>query len=165
MSESAADVVEAGKYVEVNYKVIDTKTGSVLTEIDQPLGYIHGVNQVMAPAVTLQLEGKSAGERVEVPLDCNKIYPPRDESLVFSEQLDRVPEEYHKVGTALLMENEAGQTRSFVVTAIQGTMITFDGNNPLSGREVIFKVDIVTVRDATEEQLARGDAVPAPGDG
>ena len=38
-------------YVELTYKVIDTKTGHVLTAVDFPLGYVHGVNEVLSSQV------------------------------------------------------------------------------------------------------------------
>ncbi len=40
-----------GKYVELTYKVIDQKSGTVLTQVEYPLGYVHGTNEVLAPAV------------------------------------------------------------------------------------------------------------------
>lgn len=159
MSEIASDVVAHGKYVELKYRVIDIKTNSVLTEVEFPLGYVHGVNQVLAPAVMRELEGRMAGDTIEVPIDCNKIYGPRDESLVINENIHNVPEEYREVGTAILMENDQGQTRTFLVTRIAGDLITIDGNNPLCGREVVFKLDILTVRDATEEEMEAGGRI------
>ena len=39
-------VIEARKYVELTYKVIDRKTGQVLTMVEFPLGYVHGVNEI-----------------------------------------------------------------------------------------------------------------------
>ena len=156
MTETIKDVITTGKYVELKYRVIDVKTDSVLTEVEFPLGYVHGVNEVLAPAVMRELEGKTAGDTIEVPIDCNELYGPRDESLVIIENIHNVPEEYREVGTAILMENDKGQTRSFLVTKIGGDLITIDGNNPLCGREVIFKLEIVTVRDATEEEMEYG---------
>jgi len=47
------------KYVELKYQVIDVKTSSVLTEVEFPLGYVHGVNEVLAPSVMQALEGKT----------------------------------------------------------------------------------------------------------
>jgi FKBP-type peptidyl-prolyl cis-trans isomerase SlyD len=159
MTEIIKDVVTDGKYVELIYKVIDVKTDSVLTEVEFPLGYVHGVNTVLAPAVMEELEGKAAGDIIEVPIDCNKIYGPRDESLVITEDLNNVPEEYRVVGTAILMENDKGDTKSFLVTRIEGNVIVIDGNNPLCGREVMFKLEILTVRDATDEELEFGGKV------
>jgi FKBP-type peptidyl-prolyl cis-trans isomerase SlyD len=56
MTEIIKDVVTDGKYVELIYKVIDVKTDSVLTEVEFPLGYVHGVNTVLSPAVMAELE-------------------------------------------------------------------------------------------------------------
>lgn len=159
MSEIIKDVVTDNKYVELKYKVIDVKTDSVLTEVEFPLGYVHGVNEVLAPAVMRELEGKSSGDTIEVPIDCNKLYGPRDESLVITENIHDVPEEYRKVGTAILMENDKGQTKTFTVTRISGDIIVIDGNNPLCGRKVMFRLDILNVRDATEEEIEYGGKV------
>jgi FKBP-type peptidyl-prolyl cis-trans isomerase SlyD len=159
MTEIIKDIISNGKYVELKYQVIDAKTDSVLTEVEFPLGYVHGVNEVLAPAVMRELEGKAAGDTIEVPIDCNQLYGPRDESLVINENIHNVPEEYREVGTSILMENDKGQTKTFLVTRIAGDIITIDGNNPLCGREVIFKLDILTVRDATEEEIRAGGKV------
>lgn len=153
------DQVSKNKYVELQYKVIDVKTDSVLTEVEFPIGYVHGVNEILAPAVMAELEGRQAGDIIEVPIDCNQLYGPRDESLVILENINNVPEEYRKVGTAILMENEKGQTRSFLVTHIGGDVITIDGNNPLCGREVVFKLEILLVRDATDKEIEFGGKV------
>lgn len=159
MSETDKQVISEGKYVELKYKVVDAKTGSVLTEVEFPLGYVHGVNTVLAPQVMMELDGKSAGDMIEVPIDCNKLYGPRDESLVIQENIHNVPEEYREVGTAILMENDNGQTKTFTVTRIAGDLIFIDGNNPLCGREVIFKLEILEVRDATAEEIEHGGKV------
>jgi len=159
MTEIIKDVIADGKYVELKYKVIDVRTDSVLTEVEYPLGYVQGVNEVLAPAIMRELEGKAAGDTIEVPIDCNEIYGPRDESLVITDRIENVPEEYREVGTAILMENDKGQTKTFMVTRIAGDYITIDGNNPLSGREVIFKLEILQVRDATEEEIEFGGKI------
>jgi len=159
MTDMINDIITNGKYVELKYRVIDAKTNSVLTEVEYPLGYVHGVNEVLAPSVMQELEGKKAGETIEVPIDCNQLYGPRDETLVINENIHNVPEEYREVGTSILMENDKGQVKTFIVTRIAEDIITIDGNNPPSGREVIFKLEILTVRDATEEEIQAGGKV------
>jgi FKBP-type peptidyl-prolyl cis-trans isomerase SlyD len=101
---------------------------------------------------------------IEVPIDGNLIFGPRDESLVFTDYIDNVPEEYRQVGTSILMENDEGQTRSFIVTRMDGETLTVDGNNPLCGREVVFTLEILTVRDATGEEIKAGGATGAQPD-
>jgi FKBP-type peptidyl-prolyl cis-trans isomerase SlyD len=158
-SESIREVIRDGKFVELTYKVTDKKTGHVLTRVEFPLGYVHGHNEILAPSVHRELEGKSAGDVIEVPIDGNQIFGPRDESLVFTDHIENVPEEYRQVGTSILMENDKGQTRSFLVTRIDDKTLTVDGNNPLCGREVVFTLEILTVRDATEEETKAGGAI------
>jgi FKBP-type peptidyl-prolyl cis-trans isomerase SlyD len=155
------EVVRDGKFVELTYQVTDRKSGHVLTRVEFPLGYVHGHNEILAPSVHGALEGKSAGDVIEVAIDGNQIFGPRDESLVFTDLIENVPEEYRQVGTSILMENDRGQTRSFLVTQVDDEKLTVDGNNPLCGRAVIFKLEILTVRDATEAEILAGGAVHA----
>ena len=157
MSEAIRD----GKFVELTYKVTDGKSGHVLTRVEFPLGYVHGHNEILAPSVHRELEGRSAGDVIEVPIDGSQIFGPRDESLVFSDDIENVPEEYRQVGTSILMENDRGQTRSFLVTHVDDEKLTVDGNNPLSGREVVFVLEILAVRDAPDEETRVGGATPA----
>jgi len=122
MSENLIkDPIGDGKLVELTYKVIDAKTDSVLTEVEFPIGYVHGVNEILAPQVT--------SER-----------------------------------TSILMESDQGKNKTFIVTRVDDKSVTIDGNNPLCGREVIFKLTVVTVRDATEEEMEVGGPVGAEPD-
>ena len=157
----SSEIIREGKFVELTYKVTDRKTGHVLTRVEFPLGYIHGHNEILAPSVHMALDGKSVGDTIEVMIDGNQVFGVRDESLVFTDRIENVPEEYRQVGTSILMENDKGQTRSFLVTHLDDETLTVDGNNPLCGREVVFTLEILTVRDATEEETRLGGAIPA----
>jgi FKBP-type peptidyl-prolyl cis-trans isomerase SlyD len=158
------EAIQDGKFVELTYQVTDRKSGHVLSCVEFPLGYIHGHNEILAPSVHNELTGKSAGDVIEVPIDGNRIFGPRDESLVFTDHIENVPQEYRQVGTSILMENDRGQTRSFIVTRMDSETLTIDGNNPLCGREVVFKLAILTVRDATDEEMKVGGAIGAAPD-
>ena len=54
-----------------------------------------------------------------------------------------------------------GFTRSFVVTRVDDKTVTVDGNNPLCGRELVFTLNIVTVREPTDEEARAGGAIDA----
>jgi FKBP-type peptidyl-prolyl cis-trans isomerase SlyD len=154
-----SEAIHDGMFVELTYKVTDKKSGHVLSCVEFPLGYVHGHNEILAPSVHKELEGRSAGDVIEVPIDGNRIFGPRDESLVFTDSLENVPEAYRRVGTSILMENDRGQTRTFIVTRMDDETLTIDGNNPLCGREVVFRLEILTVRDATDEEMNAGGAI------
>jgi FKBP-type peptidyl-prolyl cis-trans isomerase SlyD len=154
-----SDAIQEGKFVELTYKVVDDASGETLIAIEYPLGYVHGMNEVLAREVTQELEGRQVGDIIEVSIDCNQLYGPRNESLVFTDHIENVPEEYRELGATITMESESGQTRTFIVTRMDENTLTVDGNNPLCGREVTFVLEVLNVRDATDDELALGGAV------
>lgn len=159
-----SDTIEDYKFVELNYRVVDVKTGDILRTVEYPLGYVHGVNDVLSEQVQEQLKGKKVGDTVDIPVDMDQLYGPRDESLVFTDHIDNVPEEYREVGLTITMQNEKGEAKYFIVTRVDDKTVTVDGNNPLCGREVMFTIEILTVRDATDEEIDCGGAVGADPD-
>ncbi len=154
-----SEIIENNKFVELTYEVTDKKSGHVLSTIEYPLGYVHGRDGVLAPAVVAELKGKSAGDVIQVPIDCNELYGPRDESLVFTDSIENVPQEYRELGTTIVMESDNGDIRKFLVTRMDDKTLTVDGNNPLCGRDVIFTLRILAVRDATDEEIEAGGAI------
>jgi FKBP-type peptidyl-prolyl cis-trans isomerase SlyD len=156
-----SDVIADNKFVELNYKVIDNKTGDVLVTVEYPLGYVHGVNDVMSDDVTKELYGKKVGDIIEVPVDTTLLYGERDESLVFTDRIENVPEEYREIGMTITMENDKGEMKSFIVTRFDDKTLTVDGNNPLCGREITFVLQVLSIRDATDEEIEHGGAVDA----
>jgi len=156
-----SEAIQDGKFVELTYNVTDRNSGHVLTAVEFPLGYVHGHNEILAPSVHEQLAGKCAGDVIEVPLDGRRIFGPRDESLVFTDYIENVPEEYRQIGTSILMENDKGDSRTFIVTRMDDETLTVDGNNPLCGREVVFRLEIQAVRDATDEEIKAGGTIGA----
>jgi FKBP-type peptidyl-prolyl cis-trans isomerase SlyD len=156
-----SDTIQNEKFVELNYKVIDQKTGDVLVAVEYPLGYVH---DVLSEHVTKELDGKKVGNIIEVPIDTKLLYGERDESLVFTDRIENVPEEYREIGMTITMENEKGEPRNFIVTRLDDKTLTVDGNNPLCGREVVFRLEVLTIRDATDEELELGGPVGADPD-
>ena len=153
------ETIQDNKFVELNYKVLDEKTGQVLSTVEFPISYVHGANQVLAAPVMAQLEGRVAGDVIEVPIDGNLIYGARDENLVFTDRIENVPEEYREIGMKILMENERGESHEFIVTRMDDESLTVDGNNPLCGRDLVFKLEVLSVRDATPEEIEVGTKV------
>ncbi len=153
------NIIQEAKYVELTYKVIDKKTGNVFSEIAYPVGYVHGVNDTLGKEVIAELEGREQGDIIEINIDVEKIYGSRDETLVFIDKIENVPAEYQKIGTKVIMENSKGDPKEFLVTKVDDKTVTIDGNNPLCGREVKFSLEILMVRDATDEEMEVGGMI------
>lgn len=58
-----------------------------------------------------------------------------------------------------MFENEHGDVTEFVVSKIENGKLTMDGNHPFAGKTMTSKVDVVAIRDASEEELAGGASV------
>jgi FKBP-type peptidyl-prolyl cis-trans isomerase SlyD len=150
------EIIQKDKLVELKYKVVDKKTGDVFTSIEYPVAYVQGAESVLSKEVTDQLDGKTVGDMIKLPIDCDKLYGPRDESLVFTDSIENVPKEYHEVGTTITMENANGEPKNFIVTRFDDKTLTVDGNNPLCGRHVVFMLEVLSICDASEEEIALG---------
>ncbi|MGW8248594.1 MAG: FKBP-type peptidyl-prolyl cis-trans isomerase [Acidiferrobacterales bacterium] len=156
-----SDTIENEKFVELDYKVIDKKTGDELVGVEYPIGYVHGANDVMSEPVMKELQGKKVGDIIEVPLDTKLLFGERDESLVFTDRIENVPEEYREIGMTISMKNDKDEVKNFIVTRFDDKTLTVDGNHPLCGRDVFFRLEVLSIRDATDEEIELGGAVDA----
>ena len=59
-------------------------------------------------------------------------------------------------GMAFEAQGADGQARRIVVKDVDGDNIIIDANHPLAGVELNFDVQVVDVREASEEEIAHG---------
>jgi FKBP-type peptidyl-prolyl cis-trans isomerase SlyD len=143
-----------------------TLTGSDGTILDtsegqEPLAYIQGTGNLI-PGLESALEGKAAGDHLEVSLPPEEGYGVRDDSLmqtIAREQFEGV--EDLQVGMQFEARDDEGE-QVVTIVKIEEEVVTVDGNHPLAGEILNFNVDVVEVRDATSEELEHGH-VHGPG--
>jgi FKBP-type peptidyl-prolyl cis-trans isomerase SlyD len=102
------------------------------------------------------MEGAQAEELVEVKLTPEEGFGESDAELIFTDSMDNVPAQFHRVGAEVDFQNDQGETKSFIVTSVSEKEITIDGNNPLVGKNLIFRVKIHTIRDASDSEIKSG---------
>ena len=78
-----------------------------------------------------------------------------------SELVQKLPKEQFagidlKVNMELFGESEDGQTVRVVVKEIGEDMVVVDYNHPYAGKDLLFTIKVVSVRDATDFELASG---------
>jgi len=126
-----------------------------------PLTYLHGHGQLIS-GLERQLEGRAAGDKLNVTIAPADGYGEYDKSLV-----QQVPRRALKgianvkVGMQLRTQTDQG-ARTVTVTRVSGDMVTLDGNHPLAGKNLNFDVEVAAVREATAEELQHGH-VHGPG--
>ena len=144
----------------ITYSIVDS-AGTVVEQHDMPIGFIPGGQSGLLEKIEQGLIGRPAGSRLEVSLSPDDAFGERDPSLTYTDHIDNVPPEYRRLGAEVMFANEAGETRSFYVTHVDETSVTVDGNHPLAGQAVTCVVNVVSVRDATPDEIAAG--LPADG--
>ena len=148
--------VAKDKYVQFTYRITD-ESGGLVEHIDTPIDCVFGRHNRLYERIEAAMLGAVAGDKVSVllgPLECEWGEP--NPNLVFTDSIANIPEEYHRVGAEMEFNNRKGEVKPFIVTKIDGDMITVDGNHRLAGKSVNFAVKIIEVRDATGAELVEG---------
>lgn len=149
--------------VKFNYTLKDDE-GNILDQSPegQPLAYLHGHSNII-PGLEQQLEGKSAGERV------NAVVEPVDGYGEYQElAVQKVPRDNFQgvedIQAGMQFQSEAGgQVMLVTVTDVNDEEVTVDANHPLAGKRLTFDVEIQEVRAATEDELNHGHVHGAGG--
>lgn len=159
-------LITAGKLVALTYRIEDGQ-GNVLEQTDIPVSYIHGGQTELIGGMDAAVDGRHAGDEVELILGPDQGFGPHDPDLTFTDPLENVPPEFRFVGAEVQMENDAGETRQFHVTRIEDGKLTLDGNHPLAGMTLRVHVRIEEVRDPTHAELTadlgKGGMLPGGG--
>lgn len=153
--------VSKNKYVEFTYSITD-EDGGVIEQINMPVGYAYGGAQQMFDQVEAAIEGLKAGEKVSVELPAGDAYGEHDTNLTFTDDISNVPPQFQKLDAEVEMQNENGESKVFVVVALDDKTITVDGNHPMAGKKAIFNLTVVSVRDATLEEIQGQISQPEP---
>jgi FKBP-type peptidyl-prolyl cis-trans isomerase SlyD len=61
-----------------------------------------------------------------------------------------------EVGMSFEAQTSDGSVQHIVVTEVEGNQVTVDANHPLAGVVLNFDVEIVSVREASKEEIAHG---------
>ena len=122
---------------------------------DEPFAYIHGLSMIV-PGLEKALEGKSAGDSISVRIEPEHGYGNRHEALVHDiprEKLKQLGE--LKVGMQMQVDTQAGPM-ILKIMSLDDETVTVDGNHPLANVHLNFSIDVIDVRDATPEEIAKG---------
>ena len=150
--------ISKGKVVNIHYALNDA-AGEVLesSEGQAPLEYLHGHGNIIA-GLEKALDGKAAGDKLKAVIPPEDGYGIRDETLVKELPLSSFqgPDEV-AVGAQFQAETSQGP-RLATVTKMDDKNATVDLNHPLADQTLSFDIDVVDVREATEEELSHGHA-------
>lgn len=145
------------KVVSLEVRLSDVH-GNLIQQSAEAVQYLHGDYDGIFPAVEQALQGKAAGEKVEVRLEPEDAFGEYDAELVQLAERTQFPPE---LVIGMQFEREGGahdELLIYTVTDIAGDQVVLDGNHPLAGMALNFACTVVAVREATDGELERGYA-------
>ena len=143
--------------VSMHYKLTDDD-GNVLdsSEGGDAMSYLHGAGNII-PGLEKALVGKVEKDTLDV-----KVEPADGYGVVVPELIQTIDKaafegvESLEPGMAFEAQGPDGQVQRIIVKKVEGDEVTVDGNHPLAGVTLNFAVEIVSVREATQEEIDHG---------
>ncbi len=147
----------SNKVIGIEYNLKDAKTGDQLdTNLGQaPLEFITGKGQII-PGLEAKVETMSANESADV------LVEPKDGYGEYNEEAIQVlpTEQFAGIelaeGMSLYGTGEQGETVQVLVKSFDDKEVTIDYNHPMAGKSLMFSVTILSLRDASEEEIQTG---------
>ena len=157
--------IAAARVASFHYTLTDD-AGQVIDKSpeSQPLRYFHGAGNIV-PGLEKALEGKHAGDKLDVAVKPEEGYGVRNEGLIQSVPRDAF-QGVDKVEPGMQFQAQTGNGPVLVtVVEVDDAKVKIDGNHPLAGRTLNFAVHVVDVREASDAEKQAGRALEAPAAG
>ena len=151
------------KVVTIHYQLKNT-AGELLesSRDSEPLAYLHG-HQNIIKGLENALADQGVGSTLEVSVAPEEAYGLRQDMLVEKVEKHMFGEGVElEVGMQFHAQSQSGDPYVVTITAIDGDQVEVDGNHPFAGETLHFEVEVMEVRDASEEELSHGH-VHGPG--
>lgn len=154
--------ISKNAFVTLTYELhTDSHDGPMVEACDatRPLGFVFGTGR-MLPAFEAAIDGMGAGDTFAFAIAPDDAYgETRPDALVdvpkniFIGADGRLREEFLQLGARVPMINDEGQRIIGTVLAVSDNSVKLDFNHPLAGETLFFRGTVVSVREATVEEL------------
>jgi FKBP-type peptidyl-prolyl cis-trans isomerase SlyD len=141
--------------VSIDVSMYDAQ-GNLLEKSDAPLTYLHGHGDIFS-RIEQELSGKEAGAHVSLQLEPEEAFGDYDPELVTLIAVDRLGEGV-EIGMRVDGTAIEASDHVYVITDIAEGMAVLDANHPLAGYALRFEIDVVDVREATDDQIEAAES-------
>jgi len=147
--------VEKNAVVSFHYTLKDKETGNVIEsskEGGQPVTFLVGAGEII-PGLESRMLGMNRGETKDIEVPAEEAYGPRNPELI-----QKAPREYFQnvpleKGLPLQAQTPEGKVINMIVVDFDDQTVTVDMNHPLAGRDLVFEVEILDVREASPDEI------------
>jgi FKBP-type peptidyl-prolyl cis-trans isomerase SlyD len=148
--------IQPNAFVSLDYTLSD-EDGDLLDESGgedgEPIDYVHGYG-MLVPGLEAALVGLEAGDEREIIVSAEEGYGEHDEDLVLEVERSEFPDpEKVTEGDEFMAESPDGDDVPMRVVDVKGDSVVVDANHPLAGLSLHYKVKVLLVRKATEEEI------------
>lgn len=147
--------IQRNVWVTLKYSISDSQ-GEAINSGSDTVTYLHGGYGTVFPAIERALDGREAGESLELYLEPEDTFGDYDAELVRLEQRGKFPE---PLEPGLQFEGVPGDDVDaepviYTITEMTDDVVVLDGNHPLAGISLRFAINVVEVREASDEEVA-----------
>ena len=148
--------IEKDRVVRFHYAVAEAGKEQLESSkaVGEPLAILFGRGQII-PGLEKAMDGREAGDSFKAAVTAADAYGERRDELT-----QRVPKKHFKnmplaVGQTVMMQTQQGP-RPITIKKVGMSVVDIDLNHPMAGKDLHFDIEIVEVREASEEEIAHG---------
>lgn len=149
--------IEINKVISIEYNLVDADTKEQLDSNvgGQPLEFISGKGQIIQ-GLEDKLVEMNIGDKSDVLVE-----PAQGYGEYKDEAVQVLPKEQFAgieltEGMALYGTGENGETVQVIVKGFTDDEVSIDYNHPMAGKKLLFSVEVLTERAATEDEVTSG---------
>lgn len=147
------------KVVSIHYKLSEEGGKELENNRDSlPMTYLHGHDNLLN-ALEPKLEGLEKGATLSVTLQAHEAYGNRNENAAQRVPIKHLVGKYKRLLPGMIVRvNTNHGVRNASVLKAGKFNVDLDMNHPLAGKNLVFDIEVVDVREATEEEIQHGHA-------
>ena len=140
----------------LNFTLTDNENNILDQTNDGTFNYLHGTENII-PGLENALAWKQPGDKISVIVEPENGYGEHDPKKIEHVDKSMFPADVElEIGMQFHAESSDGDPITLTIKAIEENEVIVDGNHPMAGIQLHFAVDVVAVRDATEEEIQQG---------
>jgi FKBP-type peptidyl-prolyl cis-trans isomerase SlyD len=131
-------------------EVVDSNKGT-----NQPLEFITGKGHII-PGLEKALEGMAVGESGDIMVSAVDAYGEYSDDAIQVLPVEQFEGVELKEGLTLYGQGDQGQTVQVTVKFFDDKEVNVDFNHPLAGKDLMFSVVVLSLREATADEVTSG---------
>jgi len=128
---------------------LDTNVGGT------PLEFISGTQQII-PGLEEKLVQMKVADKSDITVEPKDAYGEVNEEAIQTLPKEQFAGVELAEGMSLYGTGENGETVQVLVKSFDDENVTIDYNHPMAGKTLMFTVEILSTRDATDEEIQTG---------